>query len=118
MLVWLGGFFLLIVGAGWIAYHVDAQEKYDPTELEVARLEVKLRDVQIAQIAYTQAQAAFQQSVNDFNATVEDVKKAHKWPAEVVLDQSVLGKREIKFVKPPAPPVPSAAAKAPEPKKP
>jgi hypothetical protein len=77
-------------------------KKYEPTEVESLRLQLKQRDAQLAQVAVQQANAVFQKTVADFNAEVDAIKKAHGWPAEVQIDQTRLASNEIKFVLPPA----------------
>lgn len=82
----------------------DAVQSYEATEVENLRLQVIQRDAQLAQIAAQQANAQFQKTVNEFNAEVETIKKAHNWPAGVQVDPVALSKtNEIKFVAPPPP---------------
>jgi hypothetical protein len=106
-------FFFIGVGA-YIGHRVGAQQKpLVATDLEMANLGIKYRDVQLAQVSYTQAQAVFQKTVDDFNGEVEAIKKAHSWPADVTLDKDAITKREFKFVRMPVTPSPAPPGKKP-----
>ena len=81
---------LLAIGCFMMTRGMLAQEKpkpaaevvkFEPTELEVLKLQVKLRDVQIAQINLQQKYAAF-------SAETEAIKKIHNWPESVHIDIS------------------------------
>src|SRR6267378_483908 len=55
--------------------------KYEPTEVERLRLEVKQKDAQLAQVQLQRAQQAFQQSLALLDEEAGKVKAAHPdWP--------------------------------------
>jgi|SRR6267142_4273374 len=57
--------------------------KYEPTEVELLRLQVAQKDAQIAQIQLQQAQQMFQQALGRLQVQADIIKAEHKWPAEV-----------------------------------
>lgn len=85
----------------------SASKTYEPTEVELLRLQVLEKDAELSQIALAQASANWQKATSDFNAQVETIKKAHGWPADVHLDAVTYGKtKELKFVETVAAPAP------------
>ena len=69
--------------------------KYQPTEIQLLRLQVKQRDAQIAQrdLALAQqavqtAQDKFQQALNNLNTEADRVKSENHWPEKVTFDMN------------------------------
>lgn len=100
----------------------SASKTYEPTEVELLRLQVLEKDAELSQIALAQASANWQKATSDFNAQVETIKKAHGWPADVHLDSVTYGRtKELKFVETvlaPAPKFPRVPKAQAEEKKP
>lgn len=95
---------------------------YEPTEVELLRLQLLEKDAELSQVALAQASANWQKATSDFNAQVETIKKAHGWPEDVHLDAVTYGKtKELKFVEAvpaPAPKFPRVPKAQAEEKKP
>src|SRR5579864_9284625 len=82
-----------------------ASKTFEPTEVELLRLQLLEKDAELAQIALSQASANWQKATSDFNAQIEAIKKAHGWPADVRLDAQTYAKTKgLKFVETPIPP--------------
>jgi len=65
--------------------------KYEPTEVERLRLEVKQKDAQLAQVQLQRAQQAFQQSLALLDEEAGKVKVAHPdWPKGVQFSPDTL----------------------------
>jgi len=64
--------------------------KYEPTEVEMLRLQVAQKDAQIAQIQLQQAQQMFQQALGRLHLEADKIKAEHKWPAEVQFKMDTL----------------------------
>ena len=92
-------FGLLIVGcASWLGFQADAADKYELSEIQKLRLEVKQKDAQLAQQNLSFAQQAFQQRIAAFNAEAQKVEQENGWPSTLKIDPNTL-----MFTDPPAP---------------
>jgi|SRR5882724_8702909 len=78
----------LLFGATLLAQ--SSPVKYEPTEVELLRLQVAQKDAQIAQMQLQQAQQIFQQSFGRLRAEADKIKAEHKWPAEVQFKSDTL----------------------------
>jgi hypothetical protein len=95
----------IVLLAATIAIADDAKPaKYQPNEVQSLRLQVKLRDAQIAQRDLQTAQQRFNQTLFDLNAEADKVRTENKWSDKVSFDPNTLTFSE---------PVDSPAAKAP-----
>ena len=70
--------------------------KYQPTEIQLLKLQVKQRDAQLAQRDLQTAQTKFQQSILDLTNEAEVIKKENKWDEKVTFDPNT-----ISFSEPP-----------------
>jgi hypothetical protein len=68
------------------------EKKYEPTEVQSLRLQVKQKDTQLAQIAFQRALGALYEEASK-------VKKENNWPNELVINPDTLT-----FSMPPKPP--------------
>lgn len=94
--------FLVGILAGVTATLVVGQQppkKYQPSEVEALRLQVKQKDAQIASYQAQSAQQAAQRAYADLMTEAEKIKEAEHWPANVTFDPGSLS-----FSEPPAPP--------------
>lgn len=66
------------------------QTKYEPTEVQLLRLQVKQKDAQLAQVQLQRAQQAFQGALAALDAEAGAVKKANNWPADVQFSPDTL----------------------------
>ena len=95
--------FLLAVAQG--------PSKYQPSEVQSLRLQLALKNAQLAQRDAQDANQRFQNSLRDLNVEGEKVRVENKWPDTVKFDAGTMT-----FVEPPPPPAP--AKKEEEPPKP
>lgn len=100
--LFLGGVVLLAS----LATAQTIEKKYEPTEVQLLKLQVKQKDAQLAQMNLQQAQARFTQALNDLNAEGEHIKTENKWPAELKFSVD-----NLQFTMPPPPPVPAKKEK-------
>lgn len=72
--------------------HVYGEEpaKYVPTELQELRLQVKLKDAQLAQKDYFIAQQNLNFALKSLNDEAARVKTENKWPDGLVFNQEKL----------------------------
>lgn len=82
--------------------HSASEKKYELSELQHLRLEVKQKDAQIAQQNYAIAQSQFQKSIADFNAEAKKIEQENGWPETLKINIDNLTFTEM----PPVPPVP------------
>ena len=89
--------------AGWTHYH-QAQAapaaKFEPTEVQKLRLEVKQRDAQLAQVGLQEAQRQFRAALDNFRNEGETVKKENHWPETVQFDPQTLTFKDLPAPKP------------------
>jgi hypothetical protein len=85
--------------AGVAEFRGAAANKYELSEIQKLRLEVKQKDAQLAQQNLSFAQQAFQQRIADFNAEAQKVEQENGWPSTVKIDPNTLT-----FSDPPAAP--------------
>jgi hypothetical protein len=87
-------------------------KKYELTEIQKLRLQVKLDNAKLAQQSLSAAQQQFNAAIAAFNAQVADTEKENSWPATLRVDPNTLD-----FTDAPAAaetkPVPSKAPAAP-----
>jgi len=102
------GFSLLFFMCGVLA---QAPSKYQPSEVQSLRLQLALKNAQLAQRDAQDANQRFQNSLRDLNVEGEKVRVENKWPDTVKFDAGTMT-----FVEPPPPPAP--AKKEEEPPKP
>jgi predicted lipid-binding transport protein (Tim44 family) len=95
----LAFFVLLLSIAAALFAQAPPPKKYQPTEVESLRLQVKQKDAQLASYQAQQAQQAAQKAYADLMAEADKVKEAEHWPANVQFDPS-----QLSFSEPPAPP--------------
>jgi len=76
----------------------QAPSKYQPSEVQSLRLQLALKNAQLAQRDAADAQQRFQNSLNDLRTEGEKVRTENKWPDTVKFDPSTMT-----FVEPPAP---------------
>lgn len=89
---------VLLVAVSSLFATTEAEQKYEPTEVQTLRLQVKQKDAIIAQsqiaMAQTQlnaAQAHFQEVLASLNAEADKVKADNKWDKDkVVFDPQAL----------------------------
>lgn len=79
-----------------------AAKKYETTETEQLKLQLKQKDAIIAQIDLNTAQRQMQDAMAAINAEAEVVKKAHGWDESVLFNTT-----SLTFVDPPKPPTPT-----------
>lgn len=89
--------FVLIIAASVAVSAQEAAKKYEPTEIQSLRLQVKQKDailaqqsIASAQQAVTLAQQNFTKAIEEMNAEAETIKKANKWPETVQLNPQTL----------------------------
>lgn len=80
-----------------------APPKYQPTEIQLLKLQVKQKDARLAQVQAAQAQAQFQAAMADLMKEAESIKVENKWPAEVIFNADNVSYQEP--VKQPTPEV-------------
>ena len=61
----------------------DKSKKYEPTEVENLRLQVKQRDAQMAQIYFVQFQQKYNDAVQELYKECTSVRDHHNWPTTV-----------------------------------
>lgn len=86
----LAGILLLVT---FRAFPVD--EKYKPSEVQALRLQVKQKDAQLAQQAFSIAQQQFQQKIGDFNAEIKKIEEENHWPETLQVDPNTLEFRDV-----------------------
>ena len=74
----------------WGQATAPAPPKYEPTEIQRLRLEVKQRDAKLAQRDLADAQARFQAAVAALMAEGDAVRAANGWPKDVALNPDTL----------------------------
>jgi hypothetical protein len=79
-----------------------APAKYELSEVQKQRLQLKQKDAQIAQLQLSIANSTFQQSIAAFNAEVKSIEEENKWPDTLQIDPNTMT-----FKEPPAPPKPA-----------
>ena len=88
---------------------LPAANKYELSEIQKLRLEVKQKDAQLAQQTLTMAQQTFNQRIADFNAEAQKVEQENGWPSTLKIDPNTLTFSDPPAVKgPPAAPAPPA----------
>ena len=68
----------------------QAAKKFEPSELQHTRLELKLARAELAHDALTEAQANFYKALTDFNEESRAIVKANNWPDTVVVNPKTL----------------------------
>lgn len=96
------GIALSIIGALGLTKDPPA---YKPSELQLARLQVKQKDAQIAQVRLQDAQQRFQAALAELDKEAGAVKEANKWPSNVQFNPDTLSFEVPKL--PPGQPDPS-----------
>jgi len=82
---------LLFVGTGiCIAQDKKAAPTYKPSEIQLLRLQVKQKDAQLAFLAVQQAQATFNQRIQDLTSEADKIKLENGWDAKVTFDGNTL----------------------------
>jgi hypothetical protein len=93
----IGLFIVMLVNV----FAEDSPNSYQPTEIQHLRLEVKQREVQLAQKDFFIAQQNLNMSLKALNDEAARVKIENKWPDGLVFNQEKLSFTEE--LKPPAP---------------
>jgi hypothetical protein len=75
----------------------EEKPKYQPTEIQRLRMEVRQRDAQLAQKDYFIAQQNFNMAVKALTEEAAKVKAENKWPDGLVFDQEKLTFTEQKL---------------------
>jgi uncharacterized protein YlxW (UPF0749 family) len=65
-------------------------KKYDLSENQKLRLQVKQKDAQLAQIQLQIAQSAFQKTIDDFNSEAKAIEKENSWPETLQISPQTL----------------------------
>lgn len=89
----------LFFAGSLVAGQAAAPDDYKPSEVQSLKLQVKQKDVLLAQAAAQKATEVFQQSLAALSEEAENVKKENNWPKELTFDVN-----NLKFAKP-VPPV-------------
>lgn len=84
----------------------SGKPKYEPSELQKLRLQIKQKDAQMAQQNVQIANANFQQVMAVLNAEVKAVEKENKWPDTLQIDFNTM-----EFKPAPEKPAPAPAGK-------
>ena len=95
----------------WGQATAPAPSKYEPTEIQRLRLEVKQRDAKLAQRDLADAQARFQAAVAALMAEGDAVREANGWPKDVALNPDTLTFAEPPQAAKPAAPGPGKGEK-------
>jgi hypothetical protein len=82
----------LLVTAG-VVMGADAP-KYNPSEVQTLRLQVKQKDAQLAQLDMQAATERFQVALNGLQQAGEAVRVENKWPDTVKFDPNTLSFNE------------------------
>jgi hypothetical protein len=77
-----------------IAVFGQDKPKYQPTEVQSLRLQVRQKDALLAKRALDDAQTAFQKALTDLNSESEKVKTENNWPKEVSFNPNDLSYTE------------------------
>lgn len=77
---------------------MSAVQAYKPTEIQLLRLQVKQRDMMLAQRDYIDAQRRYGATGQALFAEAETVKRENGWPETVTLDAD-----KLEFKAPPEP---------------
>lgn len=105
MMVGLSCFLTLLIIHGVRAQsapQAPAPAKYELSEVQRYRLQLKQKDAQIAQMNVSIANSNFQQSIAAFNAEVKSIEQENKWPDTLQIDPNTMT-----FKEPPPPPKPA-----------
>lgn len=96
---------MLVLGLLLVAFRVFPADvkKYELSEVQKLRLQVKQKDVLLTQQASAIAQQNFQQTLAAYNAEVKTIEKENKWPETLQFDPNTLEFKEP----PPAAPEPA-----------
>ena len=65
------------------AFAEDRPKKYETSEIEHLKLQVKQKDAQIAQIYYMQSQQKYNDAVQELYKECTSIRDQHNWPATV-----------------------------------
>lgn len=79
--------------------------KYQPSEVQLLRLQLRLKDAQLAQVALQRAQAQFQGALAVLDEESGKVKRDNGWPATVQFSPE-----SLTFTDPPTQAAPTPAA--------
>jgi hypothetical protein len=82
-----------------VASQAPQPKKYQPSEVESLRLQVKQKDAQLASYQAQQAQQAAQKAYADLMAEADKIKESEHWPANVMFSP-----QDLSFSEPPAQP--------------
>lgn len=96
ILKWASLLILTFMVAGLAIAHPD-DKKYELSEVQKLRLQVKQKDAQLAQIQLSIAQGNFEKTIDDFNAEVKSIEKENSWPETLQINAQTLD-----FTAPPA----------------
>ena len=77
---------ILIYIVAIAAQQKESNKVYTPTEVQSLRLQVKLKDAQMAQQALQIAQQNAQKALIEYQAEAEKVKNDNGWPKDVRFD--------------------------------
>src|SRR5882724_8201041 len=73
--------------------------KYNPTEVQQLKLQLKQRDAQLAQVALREAQSNFQQKVKDLMEEGVAIRNEQGWPESVQLNPDALSFSQVEVAK-------------------
>ena len=91
---------------GSFAFAQGTSTDFKPSEVQSLRLQVKIKDAQLAQKESAEAQQKLQSAIQSVNQEVESIKTENKWPAGVNYNFQTQT-----FTAPPPPPAEKPAEK-------
>lgn len=74
---------VLVLITSSVAIAEDKPKKYEASEIEHLRLQIKQKDAQIAQIYFMQSQQKYNEAVQDLYRECTAIRDQHKWPETV-----------------------------------